>query len=870
MLLVSEGTAQERPASVSPPAQRPAYVQRPESELLLFDLRLGQTMLVEGLPAYQVVGGILAPLGEICRALDFAIQVDVTAGTADGFFISENRRFSLDTVGRRVTVEGKDLRFDPARIEVHQDDIYVDTQLLSEWFPMDLTAQFSTLLLTIRPREPLPVQKRQERERRAFKELASLGYQGPQYPLVSNPYRFLDYPFIDQTLRANVARVDGSSNNSLQYSTFATGDLLYHEASFYLFGDQHGVTDARGSLARRDPGAGLLGPLRAREYAAGDVLDPGLEAVSLPRSGPGLLLSNFPLQRQTQADRHTFRGDLPQGWEVELYRNGALLGFQQFRPDGRYEFDNVELVFGLNVFRLVFYGPQGQRREESSRVNLAESLTPAGQLYYRLVGNDPKDATRRGQLDLDFGVSRRFSISADLASVEINSVRHDYGRAGVRGYSDLLFADAEVVADRQGGTLETAGVQTRLGGIGLSLRHSQLQNDFQSETFRPLYGLIRSRTSLRLDATIPSGPLPSIPVTIDFSRDLLTSGQQVDHLSARLSSFYRGLAVSNFIDWTFSSGNPRPVEPTALGDFLVSKFLRTYGLRGEVIYDLQPKRDISSVALTAERILPGFFVQAGISRAIQAHQTHYLATATRTQGPFGVGINVDYARPGGFTLALLLNVSLARDPRSGQWRSQARSLAGLGAVSPAVFLDANGNSVRDPGEKPMEGVGFFANRASTEAKTSSDGSALVTGLPPYQEVDVGVSAATLEDPLAIPERPGVRFVPRPGRVNEVDFPILISGEITGTVRMRRSPETREASGVVVQLVDDRGKVAKEVRTAYDGFYDLTLIVPGRYEIRVSPEQAVRLKLQAPDPRRVTIEPSGTILDGIDLLLTAAE
>ena len=418
MLLVSEGTAQERPASVSPPAQRPAYVQRPESELLLFDLRLGQTMLVEGLPAYQVVGGILAPLGEICRALDFAIQVDVTAGTADGFFISENRRFSLDTVGRRVTVEGKDLRFDPARIEVHQDDIYVDTQLLSEWFPMDLTAQFSTLLLTIRPREPLPVQKRQERERRAFKELASLGYQGPQYPLVSNPYRFLDYPFIDQTLRANVARVDGSSNNSLQYSTFATGDLLYHEASFYLFGDQHGVTDARGSLARRDPGAGLLGPLRAREYAAGDVLDPGLEAVSLPRSGPGLLLSNFPLQRQTQADRHTFRGDLPQGWEVELYRNGALLGFQQFRPDGRYEFDNVELVFGLNVFRLVFYGPQGQRREESSRVNLAESLTPAGQLYYRLVGNDPKDATRRGQLDLDFGVSRRFSISADLASVE--------------------------------------------------------------------------------------------------------------------------------------------------------------------------------------------------------------------------------------------------------------------------------------------------------------------------------------------------------------------------------------------------------------------------------------------------------------------
>jgi hypothetical protein len=843
-------------------------VQRPEAELLLLNLRLGPSILVEAMPAYPVVGGVIVPLGEVCRALDFSIRVDVAAGTADGFFISENRRFALDMKSQRVEVEGKPRRFDSSRIEVHQDDIYVDAQLLSEWFPMDLTVDLSSLLLAVRPRELLPVQKRQEREQKAAKELSSLGYAGPQYPRVGNPYRLFDYPIVDQTLRATIASVDGSSTHNVQYSTFATGDLLYHEAHLYVLGDQHGISDSRFSLARRDPEAGLLGPLRAREYAAGDVLYPGLDVISLPRSGPGFLLSNFPLQRQTQFDRHTFRGDLPQGWEVELYQNGALIGFQQSRPDGLYEFNNVPLVFGLNVFRLVFYGSQGQRREESYRFNVAESLTPAGQLYYRLVGNDPKGSTRRGQLDLDFGLSRRFSTSLDLASVEIESVRHDYGRVALRGYSNLLFAEAEVVVDRQGGSAAAVGVQTRLGGVGLLLRHTRLQNDFVSETFRPLYGQIRNRTNLRLDATIPAGLLPAIPIAIDFSEDRISSGRSVDHVSGRLSSFYRGLAISNFIDWTFSRGDPKPLQPTALGDLLVSKFVRNYGLRGELIYNLEPERNISSASVTVERVFPSYFIQAGVSRGFRAHQTHLLVSATRSEGPFGFGVNLDYARPGGLTVALTLNASFARDPRSGRWRTQARSLAGLGAASPEVFLDENGNGIRDPGEKPMEGVGFFANRASTPVKTSAQGTALITGLPPYQDVDVAIAPATLEDPMAIAEKPGVRLVPRPGRVTAVDFAVLVSGEVTGTVRFERGGEKHEASGVLVQLVDLQGKVAKEVRTAYDGFYDFTLIVPGEYEIRASPEQAARLKLAPPQPRRITITASGTILDGIDLLLTA--
>ena len=858
----AQGRSPERP-----PSARTGYVQRPESELLLLDLRLGPIVLVEGLPAFPAGGGgVLLPLGEVCRAVDFAITVDVTKGSADGFFLSESRRFTLDATTGKVLVEGQPRRFDASLVEIHQDDIYVDSRLLSEWLPIDFTVDLYGAVVNLRPREPLPVQKRQEREGRVQKGLANLGYAGPAYPRIQNPYHLLDYPFIDQTLRYNLKTSDSGSQHNVQYSTFATGDLLLHEANLYVSGDDKGISESRFSLARRDPSADLLGPLRAREYALGDILNPGLDLVSLPRSGRGITVSNYPLARQNQFDRHTFRGDLPRGWEVELYQNGALIAFAQSRPDGLYEFANVPLLFGLNLFRLVFYGPQGQRREESHRFNIAESLTPPGTLYYRAVANDPKDAGQRGHLELDYGLSKHLTSTLALASVELDSVRHSYGRLGLSGFWTLVFADAEVVFDRGGGSVASAGLQTRVGALGITLRRSQL-NDFESEIFRNQYGAITSRSSVRFDATVPAPLFSQIPVAIDFSEDRLKSGQSVDRVTGRLSAFYRGFSLTNGIDWSFSRGSPRPFESSAVGDLLISKFVRSYGLRGELVYTLAPTRELTNALATVETLLfPQFFVQAGVGRAFSARQTRFLLSVTRTEGPFGFGANLDYTRPGGLSVALTLNASVLRDPRSGRWHSQARSLAGLGAASPLVFLDANGNGVRDPGEKAMDGVGFLANRAGGAQRTDAQGTALLTGLPVYQDVDVGVSTATLDDPLAIPLRPGVRFVPRPGRVTSMEVPVLISGEITGTARVHRGDVEHPGAGVQVQLVDRSGKVVKETRTAYDGFYDFTLIVPGEYEVRVSPEQLRRLNLTAAPSRRVQIAASGTILDGIDIRL----
>ena len=168
----------------------------------------------------------------------------------------------------------------------------------------------------------------------------------------------------------------------------------------------------------------------------------------------------------------------------------------------------------------------------------------------------------------------------------------------------------------------------------------------------------------------------------------------------------------------------------------------------------------------------------------------------------------------------------------------------------------------------MEGAGFFVNRGSVRTTTGPDGLALLPTLPTLARTEVGLSTASLEDPLWVAKQRGWGFVPRPGVVTELDFPVTVTGEVTGTIRIRRGGQEREAPGIRLQIISASGEVVAETRSAYDGFYDLPRVPPGRYVLRVDPAQAERLGLGGDRERPLEIDPSGSILDGVDLLLEA--
>ncbi|HZI94076.1 MAG TPA: hypothetical protein VFE84_07510, partial [Patescibacteria group bacterium] len=638
-------------AARSEPAAPPANDS--EADVLLLSVTLDGTILAETLPCYQGKTGLLVPLGEMSRLLELGIDVDVTRGRASGFFLSENRRFELDAGGGTATVEGMSKAFNPSRVELRGEEMYVDPELLSEWFPLKLDVDLLGSLITVRPREKFPLQLRLERERR-FGRIGAPDIVA-RYPPVEIPYRFLDGPFIDQTLRARSQPLpDGGTMNSLESTTYLTGELFFAEASAFVAGTEEGIFDSRFSLGRKDPDGGLLGPLRAREVTVGDVFHPGLDLVAQPTSGPGLLLSNFPLQHPTQFDRQSFRGDLPPGWEVELYRGDELLGYERSRSDGLYEFLDVPLLFGLNAFRLQLYGPLGQRRTESRFFNVGQTLTPKGQLYYRLVGDDPGARSfgrgppgfkERASLELSVGLAKNLSASASLATVELPDGRHDYGTVGVRAFRGSFFTNVDVAFDRQGGSAVQGTLQSRRGAFGFQVQHAILDG-FVSERFLSA-GPLRSRTSLRVDTTLPKSFLPRIALLFEVRQDRLETGHQVTSMIGRASMFHRGLSVANALSWSFAGGGVGALPSRGTGNLLVSRYLRSFSVRGELGYDVAPSWAITNVALTMERRLGhGLLASAGINRVLPESQTKLQAGFSKTDGTFGFGVTGEYTSPG--------------------------------------------------------------------------------------------------------------------------------------------------------------------------------------------------------------------------------
>ena len=332
---------------------QPARAQ--DAPELLLEVRLEQHLLSDGISAFEHKGDVLLPLGEVARLLTIAIRANPSEGQASGYILEEQRGFRLDLNEQVVVRNGERQPYNPALVRRRADDIYVAASLLARWLPADFEIDMASLSLKVRAREKLPLQARLERQGKGRADAASAAIQAdPGYARVATPYRLARMPFADQTIGVDWRRSPGQGARSVGYTAYATSDLLGAEAALYINrGEDVRGPVARLTLGRHDPDANLLGPLRARTVQVGSVSGAGVPNIAQGSApGNGLLVSNRALGLPARFDRHNLQGDLPPGWDVELYFNEALIGFQQSRPDGRYSFNDQPLIYGANVFRL--------------------------------------------------------------------------------------------------------------------------------------------------------------------------------------------------------------------------------------------------------------------------------------------------------------------------------------------------------------------------------------------------------------------------------------------------------------------------------------------------------------------------------------
>lgn len=832
-------------------------------ELLLLSPRLANQGIGGLVTAYRRGNQLFLPLHEIARLLEIGIDLSRTPGEANGFVITQDRPFFLNVAQQDVVIGAKRARFNADDVSVRAEDIYVRSELLSSWLPVDFEVNPYAALLNIKPREPTPLELRLERERR-LRQLNG-GYVDPNYPRVANEYRLFDGPFINQTVtgyfsdsRAAAPRL-GSA-----YSTFLSADLLYLETEGYITGnDSEGVADYRLSAGRRDYYGRLLGPIGAREVFFGDVFARSDALVARSRQVRGAILSNVPFNRANEPQAQTLRGSLPPGWTVELYQDGFLVDYRRADATGLYVFDSVPLHMGNNELRLVFYGPYGERREETATFNLAESLTPPGEFYYDVFGGADVFGEPTGSFRADYGLLDELSLAGGYSTLNLYGTQRQYVSVGGRGLAGPVFLRGDLAREGAGGLAGTLDGQTKVGIVNVSATHRQLTPAFVSELYPRRERQLQSGDGLALQSIF--NPRPAVPLDVRLAgeRESYYGGERILRLHNRASTVVQDTAASHYLTWSNSS-----TGRTARTDGVVSlsrQVVDTNEVRasGDFSYAIHPDAQPTGFQLRLQGKLGYAMVgQAGFTRYFQgASMTD--AGVSREFDVVAVGLTTRYTHPGVWSAFVNATAGLGYVERQRRLYADAHPFGNSGALLVKAFLDLNANGTWDSGEPPVQNAGIFVGSINSKVRTGRDGMAFLRELQPYQPVNVGLLSTSLEDPSWVSTRSGVSIVPRPGRVAEVHFPVIPTGDIDGTVYYDRGPETTPLPGARVQLLRPDGAVVRIVTTEYDGFYLFEKVPAGTYQVRIAPEDVARLQGAPLDAKPVTLGAEGMAVSGLD-------
>lgn len=856
-------------------------------DLLLLEVDVDKDMITDALGAYSSRAGVFLPLGEICRLLELPIVVNPPERSADGWYLSESRKFILDLDQGLAETDGRKVSFGPADAVLFQDEIYVRSDLMQKLLPLALEVNRSELILSIKPREHLPFQDRQLRGQRR----SALGATGEQQPpmRVQLPYELLTPPAAD--LNVALEASNASPTHTSHWELRFAGDVAFTNLQAYVASDNVGTPDSARFMFERTyfPGRGGDAP-DAIQVGAGDVFTPALTLGLGSHGGRGFAVTTGPLEQASVFDQLDLRGELPPGYEVELYVGEVLRASQAVPVQGRYEFLDVPLLFGLNVVRLAFYGPHGERYEEVRRINVGGGQLAAGQTTASIAVVEQgvplvelhSPAVDPALFDPGYG---KLQYSASVARGLTSSVTarlgvgrytpfmdgpRDLFNVGVAAAIRGLAVQVDYSGDSDGGQAAALGLAGRAGPLPILLRHVEYQGSYANELDTGAIDLLNPMTrstDLRTDflASLP-GSGRTLPISLTARREERDNGATRWAGGGRVTASAGRLLMSSSVDYERYSPPGERSSERMTGSFDASTILGgQWQLRCGLSYELLPQFDPVSTSIAIDHNLSARtalhlgvqqdWTPTGIS-SIQGAMTWRL-------GLMDVSLTANYAtKIDLWTAGLQFSVGSLFDPLRHSYRTARPGAAAGAALALDAFIDEDGNGIHGPGDRPLPGLS--ADSGDGPAVADQHGELLVTGLGATGTASVNLNVESIGDPYLVPPATVIEFSPRPGRAAVATYALHRSGEASVRFMLGLPGGTqRGLSALNAELVDTSGRVAAHGRTEYDGSVLFEGLSPGRYGVRLEPAQATRLKLSLAEELSVVVPASGGYAGVID-------
>ena len=849
-------------ASTSPvPAK--AWKANPEEQFLL-DVRIRQLVLGDGVRAYNAPEGTCVVLGDFLTSLDVPMRIDLSAKKASGWAFKEDYRISIDYGAGTVGYGAKSEPIAAGTIRETPEGWCVQATALSRWFGIGVDAVTSGSVLLLQSEAKLPVELAREREARAAR-IKPAKFDLGSLPRVRIPYRMWRAPALDFVVSAGIAyRASDGVRVDRQSSIYAAGEIAQLSYDAQVTTDQRGrPANVRLRAYRSDPEGKLLGPAHATHFGIGDVEGFGSRLTGATAYGRGAVITNRPLTTQTAFDRSHFEGDLPAGWEAEIYRNEELLAFSKPTSGGRYVFDNVQLIYGENRIRIVLYGPQGQIRERDELINVGQDNAPPGKTWYWAGFNEPArdiftlhkppDGSNlpraQATVALEHGIDTRTSVAALAREMLIDDQRVTFVEGTVRRSVGLAMVEVGASRESNGGSAARAQLLGKIGPVSVNAE-ALVANDFHLNG-----GEARNLRdySVSLDAPLKVGRTV-LPAHADVAMTNRNGTRQLD-AAARLSANFQRFNLATAVHYRrqfLSSGERTPSQTTF--DLIGSGRLGDVRLRGATSFDVSPSPRLRAAELEAYwSVSEDVDLNGDIAYETTAHRVRGKLSYIRRLNSLAVALTGEAASDGSVAFGVNLNFSL--DSSHGFAPSRL-PIAQAGEVRALVYRDLNDNGMRDRGEPFEKDAVVTTGMQQAERPTNAKGTTLVAGLTPYQPVAVGIDVSSLSDPMLVPKQALQVVVPRPGVPAEVQIGLVGGGDVEGALVKSGG---MGFAGVDLELVDEKGKVVATTRTDYDGFFLFERIAYGSYTVRVAADSAAAAKIAADLGIRLVISPEKAVI-----------
>lgn len=834
-------------------AEHRAKTKIPDDEPLLLHGIAGKDRVNLRQDIYTVKrdGRLMISLGDFANAAELAISVDADKGTAAGWFIREDQRFSLDAGKKEATIIGKTIPIPPEDIEVDGRDILVSAETLEKWFGLSFDYNFSDLALIIATAQPLPVEESWRRGQYHSSRIYS--ENKASLPQMATPYEMLSQPYVDATVGANWSRSPGSEPvKGAQWSSIISGDVLGFNAQTFASGSARVpyLSTARFTLGQQDTEGNLLGPLHATSFQFGDVTSVSPPLIGGGAQEQGFIAGNRPLYTSTQTTTE-ISGDALPGWDVELYRNDSRIDIRRVDKTGRYVFETVDLIVGDNDFKLLFYGPHGEIREEHRHIGVLPSQLSQQKGYYsasitrnNLTTWQREKPTGPGTGDINLAATYEKGIGPlGTASLGIRR-RSDQGeqrvftQAGLASYFLDTFFNTDVGYD----------VQQKDNTAAFSARHNfgrqsaLLQYTWASENYNVAAANTGGATKNTFRSSL-SGPLFDKLLFLDRTNYTFSSTYsdywndiQQYGLSSGLSTRIGSNLLSAGFQYNRNIDENGAIQDSSNLDTAGRGFAFGGIWRLESSYELKP-----IMRLIKHNLEYSYDIGNNIDLA---SQIEYKPDPSYTRGALSVNwrlpkatvsprIETDTLR--NLQMGVDVHFGLGADPFSKRYDIYNAYMADAGGVAARVFLDKNGNGYFDKGDELMPEVMVKALQAHRSAISDESGVAFIPDLQKNHLTDIVVDPATFKDSYNISLFEGVSVSPHPGSVAKIEFPVVVAGEMDGQAGYSET-ENAQGKNIEISLVAPDGTVEKSSVAAFDGYWSLSTIRPGIYYLVATPDE----------------------------------